>query len=180
VQVVPANPARDTNGTYLWWAYGILSDSYHQVGDIASHISAAEESARQAEITGNPEALMGSTAILGFAALNRGDLTAATMHQARAKRYAVEFASPDWLARSHVLLAAVLNARGQPEHAREQIECAIELDDGRIGQEKSQLIMITHGEILAALGDRAGPQRSTKWPWKIHAGSGCPITRQTR
>jgi predicted negative regulator of RcsB-dependent stress response len=53
-------------------------------------------------------------------------------------------------------LAAVLNARGQPERAREQVECAIELDDGRIGQEKSQLITITHGEILAALGDRAG------------------------
>jgi ATP/maltotriose-dependent transcriptional regulator MalT len=45
--------------------------------------------------------------------------------------------------------------RGQPERALEQVESAIELNDGR-ASEGSQFITITHGEILAALGDRSG------------------------
>lgn len=146
---------RDANRSWLWNAYASLSTTYQQLGDMAAHVSAAEESARLAEIAGSPDGLTVSTVNLAIAALNRGDLTAALTHAARAKRYSVEFANTDWLAASHVVLAAVLSARGQPEEALEQIACAAELYDGKASEE-AQWMTITHGEILAVLGDRAG------------------------
>jgi tetratricopeptide (TPR) repeat protein len=130
-----------------------LRQHIDHVQDLLAHVPAAGHRPQLAA------ALTEASTLAGWQALDRDDHSQAWQHYERAKQAAREAESPLLLAHATAEQSVVLTALGENAYAAEQADYALGLAGAGPPLLRAWLAA-THGETLAATGDRDGAPRA--------------------